>query len=122
MIFSAAIASFLSCVLFIYDTYLPSGEPTPLWLFTTELTCSVFFANLYFFYLWAAPDKIAYILGLQGMVDVLTVTPVLAIAFTGSCDFGAVGSALGFFRVLKFTRVSLQAYSSHMISLFGIEF
>lgn len=98
-----AVFSIGSCVVFVWESYLPQS---PLWMFWIELLFSTFFAFQYFLGYYVAGNKLAYVTQLQPLVDAVTVTPVFILFFSGtySLSGGNVGF-LRFSRVMKFARV-----------------
>mmetsp|Transcript_26577 Transcript_26577/g.92376 ORF Transcript_26577/g.92376 Transcript_26577/m.92376 type:complete len:1263 (-) Transcript_26577:93-3881(-) len=100
-----AVFSIGSCVLFVWETYLPPEEGTPLWMFCTELVFSTSFTFQYFVSLYTTHNVIQYLISLQAMVDVVTIIPVYVTLAAASYSLSAGVGFLRFSRVMKFTRV-----------------
>mmetsp|Transcript_30427 Transcript_30427/g.40183 ORF Transcript_30427/g.40183 Transcript_30427/m.40183 type:complete len:1177 (+) Transcript_30427:302-3832(+) len=66
--------SFMSCVLFVWDTYLVW---TPIWMFCLELSFSIFFMFNFLFLFYIARKRFAFLREPLAIVDEVTVIPVL---------------------------------------------
>mmetsp|Transcript_1431 Transcript_1431/g.5272 ORF Transcript_1431/g.5272 Transcript_1431/m.5272 type:complete len:1180 (-) Transcript_1431:74-3613(-) len=97
-----AIMSFISCITYIWETYLSF---TPLLMMISEVIFANFFAFQYFILFYESKSKLGYFFSLQALVDLVTVLPVFyVLGMGGSYQFDSV-SVLRFGRVLKFARV-----------------
>lgn len=103
--FVMAVFSIGSCVLFVWETYLPEELGTPLWMFCTELVFSTAFTFQYFVSLYTTHNVVGYLFSLQAMVDVVTIIPVYITLAAGQFSLQAGVGFLRFSRVMKFTRV-----------------
>ena len=102
-----AIFSLGSCVLFIVDTYMVA---TPIELFIMELIFSWLFFFQFFVDLCCAKQRLEFLYSRDALVDIITVTPILIMAFTSTYNPIHTGenSSTGFLRftrVVKVTRV-----------------
>mmetsp|Transcript_8258 Transcript_8258/g.28977 ORF Transcript_8258/g.28977 Transcript_8258/m.28977 type:complete len:1035 (-) Transcript_8258:398-3502(-) len=98
----AALMSLVSCGTYIYETYL---DHTPIGLFAAEIVFAVFFTYQYVILLYTARRRLIYIIGMQSIVDIVTIVPVYYVALLGG-DYQFDDIAfLRFGRVLKFARV-----------------
>lgn len=100
-----AIFSVLSCVLFVWETYLPDDDGTPVWMFSTEVVFSTGFALQYFLLLYTAPNVPVFLVSMQAMVDCVTTIPVFVTLFSNQYSLSSGVGFLRFSRVMKFTRV-----------------
>ena len=87
------VINFLACLHYVVDTYAWS-EQVDHWLHLTELILVSIFAVEYVLRVWTAKKNAGYIFSFYGVIDLLSIVPVL-VSFRGS----------GFLRAFKVLRI-----------------
>lgn len=108
------IYSLVSCVLFVYGTYLYS---TPMWLLMLEVHFAIFFAYGFFWGWYCSPRRSKYLYTPDAFVDVVTIVPTLLGAIGGGGG-GSVGFVRAF-RILKMTKVMKVLKGTRLLRLFS---
>ncbi len=103
-----ALISVLSCVLFVWETYIPgyydSQYTTPREMFCAELSMSMIFFGAYVVSLALESDRLSFIFSMTAVIDKITVIPVLLSYFMGE-DSGATTGFLRIIRVMRLLRL-----------------
>lgn len=102
------------------------SKTTYLIFYVCEWILSVIFVVEYFLRIYVSPKPIKYILSAWGIIDLLSILPVLLLAFTDSAHYFRIIRLLRvirifkIFRINKFTREAYSLYNSLVASIYKI--
>lgn len=116
----------LSLVVLMFES-LPNLNPTfKLILYILEWLLSFIFLVEYILRVWVSPKPIKYIFSIWGVIDLLSVLPIFALAFSDTAHYFRIIRILRMirlfriFRINHFTREAYSLYHSLVASIYKI--
>jgi voltage-gated potassium channel len=103
-----------SLVILMIESLPNLSRTTSLIFYICEWILSVIFIVEYVFRIYVSPKPIKYVLSAWGIIDLLSILPVLLLAFTDSAHYFRIIRLLRVIRIFKIFRINkftLEAYS-----------